>query len=82
MTMNSQSIEALKKRYTGRRVKLDTRWPELPQFRDVPGQIMAINYSGHALVQFEGADSGWHDIDLGYLQPLDRRDAETVPPPI
>ena len=65
----------MKKRYTGRRVKLDARWPQLPQFRDVPGQIMAINYSGHALVQFEGADSGWHESSSANLQPLDRRDA-------
>ena len=35
---------------------------------NVPGRVVTINHNGQALVQFEGADQGWHDIDPTYLK--------------
>ncbi|MGO8690511.1 MAG: hypothetical protein ACLQLG_12890, partial [Thermoguttaceae bacterium] len=31
---------------------------------NLAGKIKAINFDGRALVQFDGPDQGWHDIDL------------------
>ncbi len=31
---------------------------------NLAGKNKAINFDGRALVQFDGPDQGWHDIDL------------------
>ncbi len=64
----AEDLEKLKQQYAGKRVLVDARRPELVRLADVPGRVVTINSNGHALVQFEGADQGWHDIDPEFLQ--------------
>jgi hypothetical protein len=56
-------IERLKRQYAGRRVVVDARRPELNRLAGLPGRVVAINCNGDALVQFDGPDTSWHDID-------------------
>jgi hypothetical protein len=67
-----QTITELKRRYAGNWAVVDPRQPELARWADVPGQIRAINSNGRALVQFEGADQGWHDIAPDHLRLVAR----------
>ena len=66
--MLSSQIDELNRRYRGRQVMVDPQQPELVPLANLAGQIKAINYNGRALVQFEGPDQGWHDIDLTCLR--------------
>jgi hypothetical protein len=66
--MSAAELEKLKQQYVGQRVLVDARRPELARLADVPGRVVTINCNGHALVQFEGADQGWHDIDPEFLK--------------
>jgi len=66
--MSSKPFESHCRRYIGHRVLVDARRPELARWANVPGRIVAVNGNGRALVQFEGADRGWHDIDPEYLK--------------
>ena len=70
--MLPQQVGELNRRYRGRSVVVAPGQPELAPFAGLSGQIKAINYNGLALVQFAGPDQGWHDIDLGRLQVVDR----------
>jgi hypothetical protein len=47
---------------------VDPSRPELARWAGIPGEVKNINLNGRALVQFEGADRGWHDIDPDYLR--------------
>ena len=69
--MPLQTIAELKRRFVGNWAIVDPREPKLARWADVPGQIRAINCGGLALVQFEGADQGWHDIAPDHLQLVD-----------
>jgi hypothetical protein len=66
--MSPEFIETLNRRYLGKRVMVDARRPELMRFAGVPGRVIAINGNGQALVQFDGPDSSWHDIDPAFLK--------------
>lgn len=66
--MSPDEIERLKQQYAGRRVLVDARRPELARLANMPGRVVAINYNGQAVVQFEGPDQGWHDIDPEFLK--------------
>jgi hypothetical protein len=66
--MSAEEIERLKQQYAGKRVLVDAQRPELARLANVPGRVVAINHNGQALVQFEGADQGWHDIDPAFLK--------------
>jgi hypothetical protein len=61
--MSPEEVERLKRQYAGRRVLVDARRPELARLANIPGRVVTINHNGRALVQFEGPDAGWHDID-------------------
>jgi hypothetical protein len=74
--MLPRQIEELNRRYRGRRVAVDPLRPELARWAGLAGQIKAINFSGRALVQFDGPDLGWHDIDLRHLQVVEGPQAE------
>jgi hypothetical protein len=41
----------------------------LARWANLPARVVTINCSGRALIQFEGPDLGWHDIDPDYLKP-------------
>lgn len=66
--MAAQTREQLVQHYADKRVLVDARRPELARFANVPGRVIAINGNGLALVQFEGSDQGWHDIDPHFLK--------------
>ncbi|MBN1395166.1 MAG: hypothetical protein JW959_09095 [Pirellulales bacterium] len=66
--MTPERIEQLKREYTGRRVTVDARRPELARWIDVPGRVATVNFNGRALVQFDGPDPSWHDIDPAFLK--------------
>jgi hypothetical protein len=70
--MIPDELERLNQQYAGKRVLVDARRPELARWANVPGRVVTINQNGQALVQFEGADQGWHDIapESLRLEPL------------
>jgi hypothetical protein len=65
--MTNSQIEILKKRLTGRTVRVDAQRPELAVWAEKTGRVIDVNWNGLALVQFEGADQGWYDISPEYL---------------
>jgi hypothetical protein len=65
--MSPQDVEKLCQQYAGKQVFVDPQRPELARLANVSGRIVTINQNGRALVQFDGADSGWHDIDPTFL---------------
>ena len=67
-----EDVQQLKRQYVGRNVVVDAQQPELARKAGRFGQIKAINLSGRALVQFEGLDPGWYDIDLGFLKIVEK----------
>ncbi len=79
--MLPQQFEELNRRYRGRSAVVDPGQPGSGPWAGLAGQIKAINYNGLALVQFAGPDQGWHDIDLGRLQIVDRADSASPPGP-
>jgi hypothetical protein len=66
--MSPESLETLKQQYAGKRVVVDARRPELARLAGVPGRVVTINCNGQALVQFEGPDPSWHDINPEFLK--------------
>ena len=66
--MSSMEIERLKRQYAGKRVVVDARRPELTRLAGLPGRVVTVNCNGAALVQFDGSDTSWHDIDPKFLK--------------
>jgi hypothetical protein len=66
--MTSKELSNLKKTYTGQTIAVEAVRPELARWANVPGRVVTINGNGRALVQFEGADQGFYDIDPDYLE--------------
>ena len=64
-------VEKLKAQFTDKYVMVDAAHPELARFAKLVGQIKTFNFSGRALVQFEGADHGWYDLELAALEFVD-----------
>jgi hypothetical protein len=58
----------LKKKYAGRTVSIDAQRPELARMADLRGRVIAINCNGRALVEFQGPDPGWYEIEPEYLK--------------
>ncbi len=65
--MTSEELDRLKETYTGRTVMIEALRPELMRWANVPGRVITFNCNGRALVQFEGADQAFYDIDPEYL---------------
>jgi hypothetical protein len=61
-------IERLKRQYTGRRVTVDARRPELTRFAGMSGRVATVNCNGRALVEFDRLDSNRYDIDPEFLR--------------
>ena len=70
--MLPERVEKLRLDYVGRYVVVHSDRPELAQSRNRTGRVISINFNGRALVQFDGADTGWHDIELDYLEVVER----------
>lgn len=69
--MRPRRLEQLNAEYVGRRVVVDASRPELRRFAGRRGRVKAINYNDRALVEFEGADRAWYDIELDDLKVVD-----------
>jgi hypothetical protein len=70
--MTPERMEQWKRQYAGRRVVVDAQRPELARFAGMPARVATVNYNGRAMVQFDGPDASWHDIDPEFLQPEPR----------
>lgn len=66
--MLPDTVERLKQQFAGRRIVVDANRPELARWANTPGRVVAINQNGRALVQFDGPDAGWHDIDPEFFK--------------
>ena len=66
--MLAEEVERLRQQYTDQYVVADTERPELARFAGRTGQVKTINMNGRALVQFEGVDRSWCDIELAHLR--------------
>jgi hypothetical protein len=69
--MTPAELTNLKETLTGRTVMIEAVRPELARWANVPGHVITFNCNGRALVQFEGADQGFYDIDPEYLIPVE-----------
>jgi hypothetical protein len=76
--MDSATIEQLRRQYTGRKVMIDGHRPEWARVAGKPGRVFTINYNGRALVQFEGVNTTYYDIDPELLKVVDEQ--PTSPP--
>jgi hypothetical protein len=70
--MISAELDKLRYEYTGRNVMTDGQRPELARMDGKLGCVKAVNCNLRALVQFEGMDPGWYDIDPDYLTIVDK----------
>jgi len=77
--MLSERIEKLKQQYTGQYVAVDEKRAELARFAGQRGRVKTVNLNGCALVQFEGPDRSWYDIQLDYLKVVDKPDPDPAP---
>jgi hypothetical protein len=66
--MSPMDMERLKRQYAGKRVAVDARRPELIRLTGLPGRVVTVTWNGCALVQFDGPDTSWHDIDPAFLK--------------
>ena len=70
--MHVERIEKLRQEYAGQTVMIDSDRPELARLKDVLGQVRTVNFNGRALVEFDGADRTWYDLELDYLKVIDK----------
>jgi hypothetical protein len=71
-----EHIEQLKRDWTDKYVVVDGSLPELRRFVGLTGTVKTVNYSGRALVEFDGNNNiGWYDIDTKFLKQI----AEPLP---
>ena len=66
--MTPLELERLKRQYAGKRVSVDAERPELAPMVGRSGKVITVNGNGRALVQFDGADASWHDLDPTFLK--------------
>ncbi len=69
--MTPEELAKLKEAYTGRTVMVEPLRPELAPWANVPARVVTITCNGRALVQFQGADQSWYDIEPEYLNFVD-----------
>src|SRR5687768_15496428 len=66
------NILKLQKQLTDKFVVVDATRPELKRFDGLTGTVKTVNFSGRALVQFDGYNNiGWYDIDPAFLKVVD-----------
>ena len=66
--MTTPELDILKKKFLGRTVTIDAQRPELVRMADLRGKVITVNCNGGALVQFEGPDPAWYEIEPEYLK--------------
>src|SRR6476469_4847159 len=64
-----EHIEKLKHQFTDNYDVVDESRPELQRFKGLTGAVKTVNFSGKALVEFDGYNNiGWYDIDPAFLK--------------
>ena len=76
--MLREHVEKLRQEYIGQQVTIDAERPELSRLAGLSARVKNITMSGRALVQFEGADKGWYDIELDYVRVIDKPRPKTA----
>ena len=66
--MTPMEIQRLKRQYAGKRVTGDARRPELTRFAGMAGRVVAVNFNGQALVEFDGPNPSRYDIAPEFLK--------------
>ena len=66
--MAPMEVERLNRQYAGKRVTVNARRPELTRFADMPGRVVAVNFNGQALVEFDGPNPARYDIAPEFLR--------------
>jgi len=69
--MHVERVEKLKQEYTGQTVMIDSDRPELARWQGIAGQVRTVNFNGRALVEFDGPDRTWYDLEVDYLRVVD-----------
>jgi hypothetical protein len=70
-------VDELRDEWIDQYVTVKPGRPELQRFRGIVGRVVAVNYNGKALIDFQ--DGGWYDITASgeYLQRLDAAEGKT-----
>ena len=79
--MHVQRIEKLRQEYAGQTVMIDSDRPELARLKNILGQVRTVNFNGRALVEFDGPDRTWHDLELDYLKVIDKSESNGTETP-
>jgi hypothetical protein len=66
--MTPMEIQRLRQQYSGKRVTVDSRRPELSRFVGLVGRVATINFNGQALVEFGESNPARYDIDPEFLR--------------
>jgi hypothetical protein len=66
--MTTPELDILRKKFLGRTVSVDAQRPELVRLTGWRGKVITVNCNGGALVQFEGPDPAWYEIEPEYLK--------------
>jgi hypothetical protein len=71
-----KSHDELKREWTDQYVMVKPERPELKRFAGIVGRVVAVNWNGKALIDFQ--DGGWYDITASseYLTRLDPAEAK------
>lgn len=72
--LTEAQYEGLKRRWTGRYVRVCPDRPELKRFEGRIGRVATINWNNRALVDFQ--DGAWYDIAPQFLVEVDPAEAQ------
>lgn len=77
---NLDRVERVRREYTDKYVVVDATRPELARFGGFVGQVKTVNMNSRAMVEFLDyyRNLGWHDIELDYLNVVDKPAPEKV----
>lgn len=80
--MWSDRPEQLKAHWTGRPVAVrpDAAVGSLARFAGLTGRVRTVNMNGRALVQFDGRDETWFDLDPAALEEVPEAAPPDAPP--
>jgi hypothetical protein len=76
--MLPEELKNLKKTFEGKTVKVEPVRPELTRFANRTGVVITVNANGRAMVQFDGPNPGWYDIDPSFLEIIEPAEASAT----
>ena len=66
----------MKQEYIGQEVVVESDLPQLRRFAGISGRVRTLTRGGLALVEFDGADRSWYDIELDYLKVVETHEPD------